>query len=176
MLQHIYQHFFTVEKNPIVWVCTHLLFIHSSVDTHMFPFLLGTYLGVTLVGHVAPLCLKFPKRCTTLHSHQQFEDLSFSISFPTGVIVGFCCFFFWFCLSKSRMSLCQRHFCVYVCILECSIIDEQYYISSIKPSDLIFCFGHTAQHVGSQFPVKGSNPCPVQWRLRVLTTGLPRRS
>ena len=33
----------------------------------------------------------------------------------------------------------------------------------------VFC--HT-----SQLPDQGSNPCPLQWKCRVLTTGLPRNS
>ena len=39
-----------------------------------------------------------------------------------------------------------------------------------------FFFGCTAQHVGSQFPDQGSNPCPLQWKCGVLTTGLPGNS
>ena len=115
----MYQYFFTVEKNPIVWVCTHLLFIHSSVDTHVFSFLLGSNLGVGLVGHVAPLCLKFPKCSTTLHSHQQFEDLSFSTSFPTGVIVHLCgllLFFLLVLLIQVQNVFFVRDFFVYMSV------------------------------------------------------------
>ena len=36
--------------------------------------------------------------------------------------------------------------------------------------------GHTAQHVGSQFPNQGSNPCSLQWKRGVLTTGPPGKS
>ena len=32
------------------------------------------------------------------------------------------------------------------------------------------------QHVGSQFPNQGSNPCPLHWVLGVLTTGPPGKS
>ena len=35
------------------------------------------------------------------------------------------------------------------------------------------CFVCTAQHVGSNFPHQGSNPCPLHWQHRVLTTGPP---
>ena len=41
----------------------------------------------------------------------------------------------------------------------------------------LFCFlifnffGCTALHVGSQFPDRGWNPCPLQWKGGVLTTG-----
>ena len=34
----------------------------------------------------------------------------------------------------------------------------------------------TLQHVGSQLPNQGLNPCPLDWKLRVLTTGLPGKS
>ena len=32
------------------------------------------------------------------------------------------------------------------------------------------------QHVGSEFPDQGSNPPPLQWKCRVLTTGPPGKS
>ena len=32
------------------------------------------------------------------------------------------------------------------------------------------------QHVGSEFPDQGSNLCSLQWKCRVLTTGLPGKS
>ena len=38
---------------------------------------------------------------------------------------------------------------------------------------LYLFFGHTSQYTGSQFPVQGLNLGPVQWKLRVLTTGPP---
>ena len=34
-------------------------------------------------------------------------------------------------------------------------------------------FGCSAQHAGSWFPKQGSNPCPLQWKRRVLTTEWP---
>ena len=37
-------------------------------------------------------------------------------------------------------------------------------------------FGCTLGHVGSYFPDYGSNPCPLYWKHRVLTTGLPGMS
>ena len=37
-------------------------------------------------------------------------------------------------------------------------------------------FGHTARHVGSLFPDQELNLGPLQWKLRVLTAGLPRKS
>ena len=40
----------------------------------------------------------------------------------------------------------------------------------------LFIFGRNTQHAGSQFPDQGSNPCPLQWKRRVLTIGLPRKS
>lgn len=36
--------------------------------------------------------------------------------------------------------------------------------------------GRTTQHLGSQFCSQGSNPCPLQWKLRVLTTRPPGKS
>ena len=36
---------------------------------------------------------------------------------------------------------------------------------------LFVCFGHTMQLVGFQFPHQISNPCPWQWKHKVLTTG-----
>ena len=33
-----------------------------------------------------------------------------------------------------------------------------------------------ARHVGPQFPNQGSNPCPLQWKCGVLTTGRPGKS
>ena len=40
----------------------------------------------------------------------------------------------------------------------------------------IFWLCHTIRHVGSQFPDQGSNPCPLQWKGGVLTTGPPGKS
>ena len=37
-------------------------------------------------------------------------------------------------------------------------------------------FGYTAQRTGSQFPDQRSNPCPLQWKHGVLTTGPPGNS
>ena len=37
-------------------------------------------------------------------------------------------------------------------------------------------FGRAMRHAGSYFPDHGSNPCPPQWRHRVLTTGPPGKS
>ena len=37
-------------------------------------------------------------------------------------------------------------------------------------------FGHNSQHVGFQFPNQGWNPCPLQWKPGVITTGLPWKS
>ena len=39
-----------------------------------------------------------------------------------------------------------------------------------------FFFFLAMQHVGSSFPYQGSNPCLLHWKLRVLTTRLPRKS
>ena len=35
----------------------------------------------------------------------------------------------------------------------------------------VFLFlGHTLWHIGSYFPDQGSNPCPLHWKYRILTT------
>ena len=41
---------------------------------------------------------------------------------------------------------------------------------------LFIYLGCTTRHVGSQFPDQGSDLCPLQWKLRVLTTELPGKS
>ena len=41
---------------------------------------------------------------------------------------------------------------------------------------LYLFLGRTVWHVGSQFPDQGSNPCPLHWKCRVLTTGPPGKS
>ena len=40
----------------------------------------------------------------------------------------------------------------------------------------IYFFGCTVRHLGSHFPDQGLNPCPVQWKHGVLTTGPPGKS
>ena len=40
----------------------------------------------------------------------------------------------------------------------------------------VFFFNCTSQHVGSQFPDQGSNPCPLQWKHAILTAGRPKQS
>ena len=37
-------------------------------------------------------------------------------------------------------------------------------------------FSHAVWHVGSYFTNKGSKLCPLHWKCRVLTTGLPEES
>ena len=39
-----------------------------------------------------------------------------------------------------------------------------------------FFFGYTEWNVGSYFPKQRSNPCPMQWKHRVLATGPPGKS
>ena len=42
----------------------------------------------------------------------------------------------------------------------------------------LFIFGSTVHgmwHAGSYFSDQGSNPCPLQWKNGVLTTGRPRK-
>ena len=40
----------------------------------------------------------------------------------------------------------------------------------------MFTFGHAAWQAGSSFPNQGSNLCPLQWQLSVLTAGPPENS
>ena len=35
---------------------------------------------------------------------------------------------------------------------------------------LFLFLGHTLWHIGSYFPDQGSNPCPLHWKYRILTT------
>ena len=58
-------------------------------------------------------------------------------------------------------------------------------INSIPQIVFIFIFyfifnfsflGRAAQCAGSYFPDQGSNPCSLQWKCGVLTTGLPGKS
>ena len=37
-------------------------------------------------------------------------------------------------------------------------------------------YGHRAWRVGAWLPNHGSNPCPLQWKPGILTTGLPGKS
>ena len=39
-----------------------------------------------------------------------------------------------------------------------------------------YFFGCVVQQAESQFPDQGLNSCPLQWKYRVLTTGLPGKS
>ena len=39
-----------------------------------------------------------------------------------------------------------------------------------------FPFGYAARHTGSWFPHQDLNPCPLQWKHSVLTTGSPDKS
>ena len=41
---------------------------------------------------------------------------------------------------------------------------------------LFYLFGPPAQLVESKFPNQGLNPCPLQWKPGVLTTGPPGKS
>ena len=42
-----------------------------------------------------------------------------------------------------------------------------------KPFGFFFSFGHTACYMGSLFPNQWWNPCPLQWKQVVSTTGPP---
>ena len=39
---------------------------------------------------------------------------------------------------------------------------------------ILFFFFSTTQHVGSQFPDRGSNPCPLHWKSRVFNHWISR--
>ena len=41
---------------------------------------------------------------------------------------------------------------------------------------LFLFFGHNVWHAGSKFSDLVLNLCPLQWKIRVLTTGLPEKS
>ena len=69
-------------------------------------------------------------------------------------------------LFHSTTFLCLRIFSVMTFFL----------LKSIEKSTLMFYFSAMLRHVGSQLPDQGSNPCPLQWELRVLTTGPPGNS
>ena len=45
-----------------------------------------------------------------------------------------------------------------------------------KVSSFSFFFGHTMWHAGSLFLYWGLNPCHLQWKCEVLTTGPPGKS
>ena len=47
-----------------------------------------------------------------------------------------------------------------------------YSLVPMGQSSRFFFFGRTEQHVEYQFPKHRSNPCPLQWKHRVLTAGL----
>ena len=56
-----------------------------------------------------------------------------------------------------------------------SIVLSYHWFFKILFTSLSFIFGCTTQHVRSYFPSEGSNPYPLQWKHRVLTTGPPDR-
>ena len=45
-----------------------------------------------------------------------------------------------------------------------------------KKKKTTFFFDHAIRHVGSQILNQGSNPLPLHWKYRVLTTGPPGKS
>ena len=57
----------------------------------------------------------------------------------------------------------------------CWSSDSHHWMEIGKLSFELF-FGHTVQHMGSQFPSQKSNPRPLHWKCTVLTTGPPARS
>ena len=75
-------------------------------------------------------------------------------------------------LPAQILSLWIFHFshCTFQ-ILE-FLFDSFYKFRSLYSLKKKISFGCTAQHVGSKFPNQGSNPHPLHWQQRVLTTGL----
>ena len=67
---------------------------------------------------------------------------------------------------------------VYYNTVPTNAIEVDIYCPYSKWLDIvIYLFtGCTMQHVGSQFPDQGLNPCPLHWKPRVLTTGPPEKS
>ena len=49
-------------------------------------------------------------------------------------------------------------------------------LCSHQDPNFIYYFDQAEWHAGSYFPDRGLNLCPVQWKCRVLTAGLPRKS
>ena len=66
----------------------------------------------------------------------------------------------------------------YVCVegLEVDIYSVDFILFHFISFHFIIFFGHAARHVGSWFPNQGLNLSPLQWKLRVLTTGPPGKS
>ena len=68
------------------------------------------------------------------------------------------------CLGAFRNSeflACQQPFVLFP--------NSAFYVLFLS-SSIFWC---TAGHVGSQFPDQGSNPCPLQWKHRTLTSRPP---
>ena len=58
--------------------------------------------------------------------------------------------------------------CVYMCVCVC--------VCFLFSFPSFFLFGYTVWPVRSYFPVQGLNPCPLQWRHGLPTTGSPRKA
>ena len=54
-----------------------------------------------------------------------------------------------------------------------SSVPFMYYYYILNFDFFLFFFGHTMWYMESQFPDQRSNLCPLQWKPRVLTIGLP---
>ena len=97
----------------------------------------------------------------------------------------FICFFFSFFISVLQFSRYRSFTSLAKFILQYFIIFDDILngidlhmlihpcIPGINPT---FFFAHATQHVESQFPGQGLNPCPLQCKHGVLTTGLPGKS
>lgn len=51
-----------------------------------------------------------------------------------------------------------------------------FYILSVSWIFFFFFFDYITPHVGSDFHDQGSNPHPLQWKLKMSTPGPPRKS
>ena len=91
-------------------------------------------------------------------------------------------------MARFHSFLCLTFHCVYIhrifihsssdgllgCFRILAIVNNPAVIHiSFLP---FFFFRRAARLVGSQFPDQGSNPCPLQWKHGVLTTGPPGNS
>ena len=70
---------------------------------------------------------------------------------------------------------CHHFWCIALCIPK-GLSEISAYKTFFKKETSWLYFILAVRHAGSQFPDQGSNPCPLQWNCRVLTTGPPGNS
>ena len=108
-------------------------------------------------------------------------SISYEVMGPDTMI-----FVFWMLSFKPTFSLSTFTFisscCSYFCrrqktfIKVIIMVNVQTSYLFVFPLHFFFFFGHGSGHVGSSFPDQGWNPHPLQWKLRVPTTGLSGNS